>query len=114
LPDVPELILEEIEAISKEMDDIRMKLMGDPKLGWQGLRRSLRGRIVMLGGDVGGYTSAPSQQQLQQIHKNSEHLKAIVERMNKVIEEAIPKLNKLMNENKIPYLIPGEKIKIKE
>jgi len=114
LPDVPELILEEIEAISKEMDDIRMKLMGDPKLGWQGLRRSLKGRIVILGRDVGGYTSAPSQRQLQQIHKNSEHLKALVERMNKVIEEAIPKLNKLMNENKIPYLIPGEKIKIKE
>jgi hypothetical protein len=114
LADVPGLILEEIEAISKEMDDIRIKLIGDPKLGWRGIRRSLRGRIVNLGEDVGGYTSAPSQRQLQQIHKNSEHLKALVERMNKVIEERIPKLNKLMNENKIPHLIPGEKIKIKE
>jgi photosystem II stability/assembly factor-like uncharacterized protein len=114
LPDVQESILEGIEAISKEIDDIRMKLMGDPKLSWQGLRRSLRGRIVMLGRDVEGYTSAPSPPQLQQIHKNSEQLKALVERMNKIIEEAIPSLNKLMSENKIPHLIPGEKIKIKE
>jgi photosystem II stability/assembly factor-like uncharacterized protein/uncharacterized coiled-coil protein SlyX len=114
LPEVPETILEEAEAISKEIDDIRLKLLGDPKLGWQGLRRSLRGRIIMLGRAVGGYTSAPSPRQLQQIQKNSEQLKALVERLNKIIEEAIPRLNKLMNENNIPRVIPGEKIKIKE
>jgi len=114
LTDIPESILEEAEAISKEIDDIRLKLIGDPKLGWQGLRLSVRGRVISLGRAIGGYTSAPSQRQLQQIQKNSEQLKALVERMNKIIEEAIPKLNKLMNENNIPHLIPGEKIKIKE
>jgi coenzyme F420-reducing hydrogenase alpha subunit len=68
----------------------------------------------MLGRAVGGYTSVPSQRQLQQIQKNSEQLKALVERLNKIIEEAVPRLNKLMNENNIPHVIPGEKIKIKE
>ena len=68
----------------------------------------------MLGRAVGGYTSAPSPRQLQQVQKNSEQLMALVERLNKIIEEAIPRLNKLMNENNIPHLIPGEKIKIKE
>jgi uncharacterized coiled-coil protein SlyX len=114
LPDVPEIILEEVKAISKEIDDIRLKLLGDPKLGWRGLRRSLRGRIVMLGRAVGRYTSSPSPRQLQQIQKNSEQLKALVERLNKVIDEAIPRLNKLMNKNNIPHLIPGEKIEIRE
>jgi len=114
LPDVPKLILEEADALSKEIDDIRVALVGDPKLGWRGMRRSLRGRIIMLGRAIGGHTSAPSQRQLQQIQKNSEQLEALVERLNRIIEETIPKLNKLMNENNIPHLIPGEKIKIEE
>ena len=114
LPDVPKSILEEVKVLSKEIDDIRIALIGDPKLGWQRMRRSLRVRIIMLGRAVQGYTSAPSQGQLQQIQKNSEELKALVERINRIIEETIPKLNKLMKENNIPHLIPGEKIKVEE
>jgi len=110
--DVPESITEKAKAISKEMEDIRLKLFGDPKLGWRGLRLSVRGRLLMVGRAVGGYTGTPSERQLQQIKKNSEELKALIKRINRVIEEDIPELNKLMNENNIPHLIPGEKIKI--
>ncbi|MFB0565019.1 MAG: hypothetical protein ACETWK_05005 [Candidatus Aminicenantaceae bacterium] len=114
IPDVPESIIETAKAISKEMKDIRLELAGDPKLGWRGFRTSVRGRLLMLRRAVGGYTGAPSQRQLQQIDKNSKQLKNLIKRINKVIEEDILKLNKLMNENKVPYLIPVEKIKISE
>lgn len=112
VPDVPEAISEKVEAVAKEIDDIRLKLLGDPKLGWRGMRFSVRGRIMMLFRAVGGYTAAPSQRQVQKIRKDSEELKTIVSRINNIIETDIPALNKLMNENDIPRIFPGEKIKI--
>jgi len=112
LSDIPQSILEGVKAISKEMADIRLKLFGDPKLGWRGMQLSVRGRLLLLGRAIGGYTGAPSQFQLQQIQKNREQLESLIKRINKVIEEDIPRLNKLMNENNIPHILPGEKINI--
>jgi len=112
IPDVPETISEKIKAIAKEIDDIRLKLLGDPKLGWRAMRFSVRGRLRMLSRSVGGYTAAPSRSQVQKIRKNSEELKTIVNRINNIIETDIPVLNKLMNEHDIPRIFPGEKIKI--
>ena len=66
----------------------------------------------MLGRSIGGYTGAPSERQVQQISKDSEELKALIERINKIIEVDIPELNKLMNENNIPRIFPPKKIKI--
>jgi photosystem II stability/assembly factor-like uncharacterized protein len=112
LPDVPEVITEIAKDISKKIEDIRSKLFGDPGLGWRGMRLSVRGRLFMLGRAIGGFTGAPSERQVQQIQKNKEQLMTLAERINKVIEEDIPKLNKLMNENNIPHIIPEEKIKM--
>lgn len=112
VPDVPGVISEKMEAVTKEIDDIRMKLLGDPKLGWRGIRFSVRGRLRMLSRSIGGYTAAPSQSQVQNIRKNSEELKTIVNRINNIIETDIPALNKLMNEHDIPRIFPGKKIKI--
>ena len=112
VPDVPESIHESIKAISKEIDDIRLKLLGDPKLSWRGMRFSVKGRLLRLGRSIGGYTGAPSEQQVQRIRKNSEELKALIERINNIIEVDIAKLNELMNKNNIPCILVREKIKI--
>ncbi len=110
--DVPEAITEQIKAISKEIEDVRIKLMGDPSAGRRGMSRSIRGRLFMLGRAIGGFTGAPSERQVQQIAKDSEELKSIIGRVNKIIEVDIPKLNKLMNESNIPRIFPPKKIKI--
>ncbi len=112
IPDVPEEIQESVKAISKEIEDIRLKLLGDPKLGWRGMRFSVRGRLSMVGRSIGDYTGAPSEHQVQQIRKDSEELKTLIGRINRIIEVDIPKLNELMNKNNIPRIIVGEKIKI--
>lgn len=112
VPDVPEAISEHMNAISKELSDIQIKLIGDPKLGYRGMRFSVRGSLFMLGGSIGGYTGAPSARQVQQIKEKSGELKVLIEKINKIIENDIPKLNKLLNENNIPHLFPGEKIKL--
>ena len=39
---------------------------------------------------------------------------ALVERINKIIDAEIPALNKILNENNIPRIFVGEKIKIKD
>jgi len=112
IPDVPAAIHESVEAVSKEIEDIRLKLLGDPQLGWRGMRFSVRGRVMMTGRSIGEYTGAPSEHHLQQIRKDSDELKKLIERINKIIEVDIPKLNELMNKNNIPRIVVGEKIKI--
>ncbi len=64
----------------------------------------------MAGRSVGGYTGAPSEHHVQQIRKNSEELKTLIERINKIIEIDIPKLKELMNKNKIPRIYVWKKI----
>jgi hypothetical protein len=65
----------------------------------------------MLARSVAGYTGAPSERQLRDIGVNTEKLKALVATINAIIEEDIPRLNSLMDENNIPYIAPVEKIK---
>jgi len=112
IPDVPAEVLESIKAVSKEIDDIRLKLQGDPSLGRRGMRFSVRGRLSTLSRAIGRYPAAPSERHVQQIKKNSEELKTLIERINKIIEVDIPKLNELMNKNNIPRIFVGKKIKI--
>jgi photosystem II stability/assembly factor-like uncharacterized protein len=112
--DVPGVVSDKIKAVSEEIEDIRIKLLGDPELGWRGMRASVRGRIAMTGRSIGGYTGAPSQDQLQQVKKDTEELMALIERINRIIEVDVPALNRLMNENNIPRIFAGEKIKIKD
>ena len=112
IPSAPESIHESLKAISKEIDDIRLKLLGNPELGRRGMRFSVRGRLLGLGRSIGGYTGAPSERQVQQISKDSEVLKTLIERINKIIEVDIPKLNELMNKNSIPRIFAGKKIRI--
>ena len=114
VPDAPEIVVEQLKAISKEINDIQIKLAGDPKLGRRVMRASVRGRLSMVGRSIGGYTGAPSEKQVQQVQKESVELKTLIERINTIIEVDVPKLNKLMNENNIPRIFVGGKIKIKD
>jgi photosystem II stability/assembly factor-like uncharacterized protein len=112
--DVPGVVSEKIKALSEEIEDIRIKLLGDPELGRRGMRDSVRGRISMTGSAIGEYTGAPSEDQVQQVKKDTEELMALIERINRIIDVEVPALNKLMNENNIPRIFVGEKIKIED
>lgn len=112
VPEVPEVVSEQIKSISNELDDIRKKLMGDPQEGFRGMGSSVSGSLRMLSRSIGGYTAAPSEKQVQEIKQKSDELTVLIERINKIIDVDIPKLNKLLNENNVPRLVVGEKIKI--
>lgn len=112
VPQAPGSILEIIKLMRKEVEDIKKDFRGDPEAGFQGMLYSVRGRLYLLSRSLGNYTGAPSESDLQEIKTNAEKLKMIVDRINKIIEQDIPRLNQLMNENKIPHLIPLQKIKM--
>jgi len=112
VPNFPQAIKDQIKAISQQIDGIRLKLFGDPKLGYRGMRYSIRGRLFLLYRSLGSYTGAPSKRQLEQINQKEAELKTVINSLNRLIEEDIPRLNKLMNEQGIPRLFPGKKIEI--
>ncbi|MCK4245434.1 MAG: hypothetical protein KAX20_07405, partial [Candidatus Omnitrophica bacterium] len=106
--DVPELVFDEVKAISKKIGDIRLELLGNPKLGWPGVSGSVRGKLVLLGRAIEGYTAPLSKRQVQQIQKNSEKLENLAKRLNKIVKKDIPELNKLMIEKNITFQMPGD------
>jgi hypothetical protein len=111
IPGVPEVINQRMKAVSDEVNEMRVKLLGDPEAGFQAMSLSVRGRMMMIGRYIGGYTGAPSERHLRRIKQISEELKAVIDRVNTIIDIDIPGLNKLLNENNVPHLLPGKKIK---
>ncbi|MBD3414161.1 MAG: hypothetical protein GF421_07010 [Candidatus Aminicenantes bacterium] len=112
--DLPEVIDEKIESISKEIKQVRIELNGDPEKGWRGMLSSLRGKLYMLGSSISSSVSPPSESQLKEIKDNISQLKSLITRTNSMIEKDIPELNNLLIENKIPRLIIKESIKFDE
>lgn len=112
VPDLPKEVLEPVEAGLENIEDIRLKLFGDPKQGWRGMQKSVRGKIFMLSRRIGGFTGAPSERSLQRMKEYKQQLVELIEKINAIIEKDIPELNKLLHEHNIPYLLPVEKIKM--
>jgi photosystem II stability/assembly factor-like uncharacterized protein len=112
VPGAPAPLAEAFKAALKETDDIRKELAGDPSLGFQGMMSTVRGRLLSVGRSISGYTGAPTERQVREIDVNEKKLLDLVGRINKIIDQDIPRLNQMMNENNIPYLLPVPKIKI--
>jgi len=100
-----------VKRALKNAADVRKILLGDRSLGWRGMAYSVRGRLFMLSRSLSGFTGAPSERQILQLDRASTELNDLIQRMNRVIEEEIPELNRLLNENNVPHLFAGEPIK---
>jgi prefoldin subunit 5 len=111
ISDVPEEISQQVKAMEKELEQIKIELTGDPDLGYRGRRFSVQGGLFMLGEAIGSYTAAPTDRQIQQIQEKKDELSGLIQRINKMIEEGIPGLNKLLNANNIPHMLTGKTIK---
>ena len=112
--EVPESIKEHMETTTKELGEIKIKLAGDPELGFSGRQFSVQGGLSMIGRAIGGYSEAPTERRLQQIEEKQQELKTLIERINKIIQENIPRLNELLIANKIPHVFPVKIIKFNQ
>ena len=53
----------------------------------------------------------PSCKAIWASEENVKKLGSIVQKLNRIIEQDIPKLNKLLNESGVPHVVVGERIK---
>jgi photosystem II stability/assembly factor-like uncharacterized protein len=112
--DVPENITEYIEDVKNELAEIKIKLTGDPELGFRGRAFSVQGILSIIGNALEGYTEAPTERQLRQIEDNQQELKKLIDRINKIIQENVPRLNELLIAREIPHVFPVKVIKFQE
>jgi hypothetical protein len=109
--EVPSTVKDASQEIKGKVQALRKEILGDPQAGFQAMRLSLRGRLFSLARSIESYTGAPSERQLLDIGRYGERLNALVDKINAIIDEDIPRLNKLMDDNNIPYIAPIQKIK---
>jgi photosystem II stability/assembly factor-like uncharacterized protein len=110
MPGLPEAIPAQVKTLSENIDKLKVKLLGDPKMGYRRFRSSLWGRLLMLNGAVENYTGSPTDYQKRQISKKSGELKSLVEEVNRIIDVDLPELNRVLKENGVPHLLPVKTI----
>src|ERR1041385_3267765 len=99
-PNVPREVSDAVKAVSDQVDDIQKRLV--PTFDQSGSAgpplpdapRPILGRIGQLSNSLDSYTSAPTPDQITRLGELSTELKAMVEQLNKLIDESIPNLNK--------------------
>jgi hypothetical protein len=68
----------------------------------------------MIGSAIEKYSEAPTERQLHQIEEIQQELKILIERINKIIQENMPRLNELLVANEIPHVFPVKIIKFRQ
>jgi hypothetical protein len=69
-------------------------------------------RLNRLAFGLDGYTAAPKASEIESLEVISKELASLVGELNKVIEEAVPALNKQMLDNGVQVVNPGKAISI--
>lgn len=113
-----EVFSEDVQYAIEEFKEKFCKLEEEilPKgFGYRGsMEMALRGGslsqlVMMLGMSIGGYPSAPSETDLFQLEELTEAVDTLVDRVNKLIKEDIPKLNKILKQYDLkPFKLPKE------
>jgi len=111
LPQIPEAVTSAVDSLDKQVDKILGNLVGSPELRRRGISPILS-EISRLSSGINRYTGAPTPYQAERIRLLPGHMRDIIEALNTLIEKSIPELNRLMNENNIPWLIPVKPIKM--
>jgi len=111
LPQVPDAITSAVNSLDKKVDQILGNLLGSPELRRMGISPILS-EISRLSSSINRYTGAPTPYQAERMGLLPGHMRNIIRELNTLIEKSIPELNKMMNENNIPWLIPVKPVKM--
>jgi photosystem II stability/assembly factor-like uncharacterized protein len=119
LPRVPESVTTASEAVSKQLERIQRQLAvgrgsSSDEETTPDAPPSVRSRIGRLWFALESYTAPPTARQSEQIQEATKQLQGVVEQLNNLIDVEIPKLNQQMKDNNVPYLNPGERLKMKD
>jgi hypothetical protein len=107
---IPDVIREKIDAIHEEIEKINIQVYGSPDNPNQRRYFSIVS-LQRIATSLERFTEAPSSSEQEFIRLKSGELQTVIDDMNKVLQLAIPELNAMLIENKIPPLTPREAIK---
>jgi hypothetical protein len=116
---LPEEVTSAVESIFRKLVELEMKLSRtgglERRLGATGPPPAgrpvpLYPRLTGLYVSLNGYTEPPNSEQQERMHALSIELNDLLSRLNKIVEEEVPHLNQLLNQNKVPQIQPGQRI----
>jgi Sortilin, neurotensin receptor 3, len=117
-PNVPREVHDAVKSVSDQIDEIQKKLV--PTFDQSGSAgpplpdapRPILGRIGQLSNSFDSYTAAPTPDQMARLAELSTELKAMIEQLNKLIDETIPALNKQIRDSGVSFVNPGQRVAI--
>jgi photosystem II stability/assembly factor-like uncharacterized protein len=115
-PGAPQSITAAVKAVADQIDDIQRRLVpvfdqsGNAGPPLPDAPRPLIRRLGQLAGALDSYTAAPTTDQAAAIDDLSTELKALIEQLNRVIDEAVPNLNKQMRDSGVAFVSPGPRV----
>jgi ABC-type transporter Mla subunit MlaD len=115
-PNVSKEVNDAAKSVSDQVDDIQGKIVqtfnqsGSAGPPLPGTPRPVLQRIGQLFNGLDSYTAAPTADQTAKLGEFSTELKALVEQLNKVIDEAVPNLNKQIRDSGVSFVNPGQRV----
>ncbi|MGA9770523.1 MAG: hypothetical protein WBV94_15905 [Blastocatellia bacterium] len=105
-----------VKKVADQISDLQRRLTGLPDTSGNAgpplpdEPRPLSGRIGQIAGGLDGYTAAPTADELRRIEEAAVELRVFIEQLNKVIDEAIPNLNKQMRDSGMTFVNAGQRL----
>jgi ElaB/YqjD/DUF883 family membrane-anchored ribosome-binding protein len=113
---VPQAITAAAKAVADQIDDIQRRLVpvfdqsGNAGPPLPDAPRPVIRRLGQLAGALDSYTAAPTAAQTAAIEELSTELKSLIDQLNRVIDEAVPNLNKQMRDSGVAFVSPGPRV----
>jgi ABC-type transporter Mla subunit MlaD len=115
-PNVPKEVNDAVKTLSDQIDDTQKKIVqtfdnsGGAGPPLPGAPRPITGRIGQLFNGLDSYTAAPTADQLARLSELTTELRALVDQLNKIIDESVPNLNKQIRESGVAFVNPGQRV----
>ena len=115
-PNVSQEINNAAKLVSDQVDDVQRKIVqaqdqsGSAGPPLPGTPRPILQRIGQLFNGLDSYTAAPTADQTAKLAELSAELKTLVDQVNKVIDEAVPNLNKQIRDSGVAFVNPGQRV----
>ena len=115
-PNVAREVNEAVRTVSAQVDEVSRRIV--PTFDQSGSAgpplpdapRPVLGRIGQLFNGLDSYTAVPTADQTAKLGELSAELKTLVEQLNKLIDEAVPNLNKQIRDSGVSFVNPGQRV----
>jgi len=115
-PNVSKEVNDAVKSVADQVDDVQRKIVqafdnsGSAGPPLPGTPRPILQRIGQLFNGLDSYTAAPTADQTAKLAEFSSEMKTLVDQVNKLIDEAVPNLNKQIRDSGVSFVNPGQRV----